>query len=164
MPMRGWGGLMMGIHVTAVEKFQTAGVKKKVSERQLTLMVGEQPSNYFHNVNGKGFQLLEKETSASKQYKIPGPPIILTRDKPVAIKVINTLKEPTTIHWHGLEIESYYDGAAGWGTDGKKLSPLIQPGDSFTVHITPPRAGTFIYHTHMHDKQLLDGLHPEFDR
>jgi len=69
------------------------------------------------------------------------------------------LTEPTTIHWHGLEIASYYDGAAGWGNDGKKISPLIQPGDSFIVHITPPRAGTFMYHTHMHDKQLLDGLY-----
>jgi FtsP/CotA-like multicopper oxidase with cupredoxin domain len=56
-------------------------------------------------------------------------------------------------------VESYYDGVAGWGNDGKKLAPLIQPGDSFTVHITPSNAGTFMYHTHMHDKQLLEGLY-----
>lgn len=155
----GMGGLMMGIHIKPGKKSLKKSVKKTKPERELTLKVGEQPLNYFHNVHGKGFQLLEKDTTTSKQYKIPGPPIILTKDQPVAIKIINTLKEPTTIHWHGLEIDSYYDGAAGWGTDGKKLAPLIQPGDSFTVHITPPRAGTFIYHTHMHDRQLLDGLY-----
>ena len=28
------------------------------------------------------------------------------------------------------------------------MTPLIAPGDSFVAHMTPPRAGTFIYHTH----------------
>ncbi len=155
----GMGGLMMGIHINPGKKFANKSVQKTGPERALTLVVGEQLQNPFHNPAGKGFQLLEKGMPGSKQFSIPGPPIILTKDQPVAIKIINTLKEPTTIHWHGLEIESYYDGVAGWGNEGKKLSPLIQPGDSFTVHITPPRAGTFMYHTHMHNKQLLDGLY-----
>ena len=62
------------------------------------------------------------------------------------------------MHWHGLEIESYYDGVAGWGNKGNQLAPLILPGDSFIVRIKPPRTGTYIYHTHMHDLQLLDGM------
>jgi FtsP/CotA-like multicopper oxidase with cupredoxin domain len=37
---------------------------------------------------------------------------------------------------------------------------MIQPGKSFDVHFTPPRAGTFIYHTHMNDlSQLGSGLY-----
>jgi FtsP/CotA-like multicopper oxidase with cupredoxin domain len=155
----GMGGLIMGIHISPDKKPVKKPKQKNEFERELTLVVGDQSQNSFHNPDGKGFQLLEKGIPVSKQFYIPGPPIILTKDQPVAIKIINTLKEPTTIHWHGLEIESYYDGVAGWGNEGKKLSPLIQPGDSFTVHITPPRAGTFMYHTHMHDKQLLDGLY-----
>lgn len=155
----GMGGLMTGIHIRPGKKTAKKPVVKKVADRELTLMVGEQPQNVLHNVYGKGFQLMEKGMPISKQYNIPGPPIILIKDQPVAIKIVNTLKEPTTIHWHGLEIESYYDGAAGWGTDGKRFSPLIQPGDSFMVHFIPPRAGTFMYHTHMHDRQLLDGLY-----
>jgi manganese oxidase len=155
----GMGGLMTGIHISRDKKIAKKPMAKRVPERELTLMVGEQPQNLLHHIYGKGFQLLEKGMPPARSYHIPGPPIILTKDQPVAIKIVNTLKEPTTIHWHGLEIESYYDGSAGWGIDGKKLSPLIQPGDSFTVHITPPRAGTFIYHTHMHNRQLLDGLY-----
>ena len=37
---------------------------------------------------------------------------------------------------------------------------MIEPGASFVVRITPPRAGTFIYHTHLHDyRQLSSGLY-----
>lgn len=41
----------------------------------------------------------------------------------------------------------------------KKLAPLIRPGSSFVAHLIPPRAGTFIYHTHMHDDQLVQGMY-----
>jgi FtsP/CotA-like multicopper oxidase with cupredoxin domain len=155
----GMGGLVMGMHVSPDKKFGKQSLRKRKPERTLRLIVGDQPQNALHNIHGKGFQLTENGMSISKENTSPGPPIILTKDQPVAIKVINKLKQPTSIHWHGLEIESYYDGVAGWGSQGKKLSPLIQPGDSFIVHMAPPRAGTFIYHTHMHDKQLLDGLY-----
>ena len=37
---------------------------------------------------------------------------------------------------------------------------MIAPGGSFVVRLTPPRAGTFIYHTHVHDyRQLTSGLY-----
>jgi manganese oxidase len=155
----GMGGLVMGIQVRPDKKYAKKHPAKTAPERKLTLLVGEQPQNDFHNKSGKGFQLLEKGIATPGQYSIPGPPIILTKNQPVAITVVNNLEEPTTIHWHGLEIDSYYDGVAGWGNNGKKMAPLIQPGDSFTVHLTPPRPGTFMYHTHMHDRQLLDGLY-----
>ena len=35
------------------------------------------------------------------------------------------------------------------------LAPLIEPGHSFIVRFTPPRTGTFIYHTHLHDERQL---------
>jgi manganese oxidase len=155
----GMGGLVMGVKVRPDKKYANKQPGRTAPERKLTLLVGEQPQNGFYNQYGKGFQLLEKGMAASGQYSIPGPPVILTKGQPVAIKIINHLKEPTTIHWHGLEIDSYYDGVAGWGNEGKKLAPLIQPGDSFTVHLSAPRPGTFMYHTHMHDRQLLDGLY-----
>ena len=152
------GGLIMGINILPDKKFQAATSKNKVVERKLTLMIGEE-ENYFDNSNGKGFQLIENGKATANGFSIPGPPLILYKDQPVAIKVINTLKESTTMHWHGLEIDSYYDGVSGWGYMGGKLAPLIQPGDSFTVRLKPSRAGTFIYHTHMHDLQLLQGLY-----
>lgn len=62
------------------------------------------------------------------------------------------------MHWHGIELDNYYDRVAGFGTNGRRLSPIIEPGQSFAAHFTPPRAGTFIY-THMNDlQQVLTGL------
>ncbi|HEY7096650.1 MAG TPA: multicopper oxidase domain-containing protein, partial [Terriglobales bacterium] len=76
------------------------------------------------------------------------------------IEVKNESSKPTTIHWHGIEIESYYDGVAGWTGSPDQPSPVILPGTSFVARMTPPRAGTFIYHTHWHDDvQLLNGLY-----
>jgi FtsP/CotA-like multicopper oxidase with cupredoxin domain len=73
--------------------------------------------------------------------------------------VVNRLSEPTTIHWHGLELRSVYDGVAGWSRTGASIAPLIAPGQSFSVRIKPPRAGTFIYHTHMDEtEQLAQGM------
>jgi len=152
----GMGGLIMGIHVLAAD-----GKVKKDNrpERKLTLIARNQPTR-FGDLPGKGFVLLDGDTTSSnKPVSIPGPAIILTRNEPVAINIINELRDATTVHWHGLEIESYFDGAAGWGNIEKKLAPLILPGSSFVAHLVPPRAGTFIYHTHMHDDQLVQGMY-----
>ena len=154
----GMGGLMMGITVVPGMKEAKEVQDEKISERTLTLFVSEKP-HWIDSLRGIGFILKEGNSSTNLAASIPGPPIILERGKPVSIKIINQLKEPTTLHWHGLEIESYYDGVAGWGNMGKKLAPLIMPGDSFIVHMTPPRSGTFIYHTHMHNNQLLEGMY-----
>jgi FtsP/CotA-like multicopper oxidase with cupredoxin domain len=153
----GMGGLIIGI--TVLPSDNTVNTKDAENERQLTLIAREK-KNFFDSLPGKGFVLIdENDSNYHQQINIPGPPIILVRNQPVAIKVVNELHEPTTIHWHGLEIESYFDGAAGWGKTDKKLAPLILAGSSFTAHLKPPRAGTFIYHTHMHDEQLTSGMY-----
>lgn len=89
-----------------------------------------------------------------------GPPIVLTRGQPSEIEVINHTQDPTSIHWHGIELESYYDGVPGWSGDETRTAPPVLPGKSFVARIDPPRAGTFIYHTHWHDiAQLQNGLY-----
>ena len=85
-----------------------------------------------------------------------GPPIVVTRGEPTEITVVNHLDAPTTIHWHGIELDSYYDGVAGGGA-GDQVTPAIQPGASFVARFTPSRAGTFIYHTHAADPNQLSG-------
>jgi len=64
------------------------------------------------------------------------------------------------VHWHGLELESYSDGVSGWSGHPGHVAPLIAPSDSFTARLTMPRAGTFMYHTHLNDlEQLSSGLY-----
>jgi manganese oxidase len=90
----------------------------------------------------------------------PGPPLVMRRNEPVEITVVNRLTEATSIHWHGLELDSVYDGVHGWSGIGRDVAPMIGAGESFIVRITPPRTGTFIYHTHLHEyRQLSSGLY-----
>jgi FtsP/CotA-like multicopper oxidase with cupredoxin domain len=59
-----------------------------------------------------------------------------------------------------MELESYYDGVPHWGGDSRNVTPHIEPTGSFVARFTPPRAGTFIYHTHFNDYvQLTTGLY-----
>jgi FtsP/CotA-like multicopper oxidase with cupredoxin domain len=66
------------------------------------------------------------------------------------VTLANQLKDPTSIHWHGIELQdSYVDGVAGFSGAGTHLEPEIAPADSFVAQFTPPRSGTFMYHAHM---------------
>jgi manganese oxidase len=148
-------GLVMGITVTG----RRAAIVTHGRRRNLRLLVREKPAN-----NGSpaafSYQIEESHKLTPSNPENSGAPLILERDRPVEITVVNELKEPTAVHWHGMELESYYDGVAGWGMRGASVTPMIDPGGSFKVRFTPPRAGTFIYHTHMNDEaQLSSGLY-----
>ena len=88
------------------------------------------------------------------------PELDLTRGEPVSITIVNHLAEPTSVHWHGIEVEdSYVDGVPGFSGSGSHLAPEIAPGDSFAVEFTPPRSGTFMYHAHADElREQLAGL------
>jgi len=88
------------------------------------------------------------------------PELDLTRGVPVSIMIVNRLAEPTSVHWHGIEVEdSYVDGVPGFSGAGQHLAPAIAPGDSFEARFTPPRAGTFMYHSHVDEvREQLAGL------
>jgi FtsP/CotA-like multicopper oxidase with cupredoxin domain len=48
----------------------------------------------------------------------------------------------------------------GWSGDGHRTAPVIAAGDSFVARMVPPRAGTFIYHSHVDEaRHLASGLY-----
>jgi FtsP/CotA-like multicopper oxidase with cupredoxin domain len=98
------------------------------------------------------FDSLGVEPQADSGQRV-GPALVLTRGEPVSITVINRTPEPSSVHWHGIELESYFDGVPGFSGMKPQVAPLIAPADSFEVHFTPPRSGTFIYHTHVNEKR-----------
>ncbi len=148
-------GLVLGITVPG-ERPQVAAHGRA---RKLRLLVRERPA--LNGVAaGFGYQLEESHRLFPAEIGLPGPTLLLERGRPVEITVVNQLKEPTSVHWHGMELESYYDGVVGWGMRGHGLTPTIAPGQSFCARFTPPRTGTFIYHTHLDDEiQLAGGLY-----
>ncbi|HEV8197324.1 MAG TPA: multicopper oxidase domain-containing protein [Gemmatimonadales bacterium] len=88
----------------------------------------------------------------------PGSTIVVTRGEATDIVVHNRAREANGVHWHGLELESFSDGVVGWSGQDRTMAPAIAPGDSFRAQLTTPRAGTFIYHTHLNDVvQLTSG-------
>lgn len=89
----------------------------------------------------------------------PGPTILLRKGEPVSITVVNQLPEATAVHWHGIELDSYMDGVAGFSGHPGRIAPVIAPKDSFEARFTPPRSGTFIYHPHADEvRQQQAGL------
>lgn len=153
----GMAGMVLGITVSA--RTDTALPEAATTPaRKLTMVMQAEPHRFGHRP-AFGFVLAEEGGAAPATVPVPGPTLILTRGEPVEITLVNRLPEATAIHWHGMELESYYDGVHGWSGAGTRLTPAIEPGQSFIVRFTPPRAGTFMYHTHMHDHQLSSGMY-----
>lgn len=124
--------------------------------QRLRLVAREQPVKGAEAVF-RGFSIEKATGPAITALSVPGPPLILTRGETTSITVVNEISEPTTVHWHGMELESVYDGVSGWSRSGSRVAPLVAPGESFVVQMTPPRAGTFMYHTHMDETDQLRG-------
>jgi FtsP/CotA-like multicopper oxidase with cupredoxin domain len=148
--MTGMAGIVMGVHVAPRrgEGFTEADPPR----RRLRLVAFTDPG-YPDSLPSMRFRIEETGARASRIEARPGfsPTIELTRGEPVSITVVNTTREATAVHWHGMELESYYDGAAGFGGHGTRISPIIAPRDSFEARFTPPRSGTFIYHSHVNE-------------
>ena len=145
----GMSNLMMGITVHG-----KLAVEPR-SRRQIRLIVQEHDS--IPGERGPRYSYSFSEAKASNNV---GPTIVLQQNEPTAITVVNRAKEHTAVHWHGIELESFHDGAAGFGGYAKRISPLIAPADSFIARMTPPRAGTFIYHSHADElRQQPGGLY-----
>ena len=72
----------------------------------------------------------------------PGPLIEAVEGDRVRIYVTNNLREPTTVHWHGVILPNGMDGVAGLTQEP------IQPGKTFKYELTFTKPGTFMYHPH----------------
>lgn len=90
----------------------------------------------------------------------PGALLLLREGEPTALRVVNQSVDHVAMHWHGMELESYYDGVVGLGGTANRRMRAIVPADSFDALMTPPRPGTFIYHTHLGEvRQQESGLY-----
>lgn len=73
--------------------------------------------------------------------QMPGPTIETRVGDRVRIILKNELPEPTSIHWHGLEVPNEMDGAGG------VTQKPVPPGESFVYEFTLHQVGTYMYHT-----------------
>ena len=140
-------GLIIGIHV--LPRGPALPVSTLEPQR-IRLFVQTSPRRYGSKP-AIGFVMQQGAEPKSDSVSVPGPTLFLERGRPARITVINRLNVETAVHWHGMEIESFPDGVPGWSGMPGRLFPAIQPADSFVAEFTPPRAGTFIYHSHVNE-------------
>ncbi|MHB0923558.1 MAG: multicopper oxidase family protein [Bellilinea sp.] len=129
---------------------------------------GGQPLAYREEDGVKVFELTAKAvqwpildgvtvTAWSYNGTVPGPMIRVTEGEKVRILVKNELDDPTTIHWHGVEVPNAMDGVPD------VTQAPIQPGETFTYEFIAKPAGTFMYHSHFEgDLQVSAGLYAPF--
>ena len=151
-------GLVIGMHVTPAPGYSEAEVANR---RTLDLLIQKRPNGLVGGQTAYGFVLQKgADAPAKDSVVLPAPVLELKRGEPVRIVVRNNLDEPSGVHWHGLEIESFPDGVPGFSGIGDRIMPPIPPGGSFAAEFTPPRSGTFPYHSHLHElRQIGSGMY-----
>lgn len=80
---------------------------------------------------------------------VPGPVLRLKQGERLRIKVKNDLKEPTTVHWHGIRADNAMDGVPYLN------QPPILPGETFIYDFKVQDAGTFWYHPHFNNSEQV---------
>lgn len=73
---------------------------------------------------------------------LPGPTLRWRQGDTVTIRVTNRLREPTSIHWHGIILPFEMDGVPGISFPG------IAPGETFTYRFKVDQTGSYWYHSH----------------
>jgi hypothetical protein len=82
----------------------------------------------------------------------PGPTIHADEGDRIRIVFDNHLPEPSSIHWHGLELPIEMDGVPGIG------QRPVMPGQQFIYEFSLHQNGTFFYHSHMAMQEMVGML------
>lgn len=80
----------------------------------------------------------------------PGPTLVAYEGERVQIILKNELSEDTSVHWHGLVVPVSMDGVPSIGA-----GPSIKPGETFVYEFVLNHSGTYMYHPHMGDQELM---------
>jgi CopA family copper-resistance protein len=73
---------------------------------------------------------------------LPAPILRWREGDTVTLRVSNTTREMTSIHWHGMLLPAEMDGVPGISFHG------ISPGETFVYRFPVRQSGTYWYHSH----------------
>jgi CopA family copper-resistance protein len=85
---------------------------------------------------------------------LPGPLLRFREGDDVTLRVLNTLEEDTSIHWHGLLLPFTMDGVPGVSFPG------IKPGETFEYRFPVRQSGTYWYHSHSGLQEQMGHMGP----
>ena len=136
------GSLALGSLFPAWAESGTAGLNpaaETISGADIALSIGHAPfrvggrSGHAVTVNGT----------------LPGPIIRLKEGQRVRLAVTNTLKEDSSIHWHGVLLPFQMDGVPGVSFPG------IKPGETYNYEFEVKQSGTYWYHSHSGGQEAM---------
>ena len=84
----------------------------------------------------------------------PGPLIAVAQNATITVDLENALDQPTSIHWHGIRLDSRFDGVPDMSQSA------VPPRGHFVYRVHFPDAGIYWYHPHVReDTQQELGLY-----
>lgn len=146
----------------AMEAITTVGVptaKEKYGMQQLPYTMDGDTKVFKITATPVKWELVTGVFATAWTYNgtVPGPTIHVTQGDKVRIILKNNLPEPTTIHWHGIQVPNNMDGIPDMTQNA------VKPGETFTYEFAANPAGTYWYHSHFNpDKQVSVGLSGAF--
>ena len=175
--MQGMQGMIMALTVTPGQ----STVRRPDNEpnaRTLRLVAQAAPLRFKGKLDELAFVLQQGDVPpAPDSVPTPSSLLVLQRNEPVRITIVNRTRTTTGVHWHGIEVPSFADGVPDFSGQTGRLAPAIAPNDSFVASFTPTRSGTFIYHAHANEAYQINlglyggllvvdssGYHPERDK
>ncbi|MGB4859904.1 MAG: copper resistance system multicopper oxidase [Dokdonella sp.] len=129
------GGTVAGLGLMPRMSWSAAAVPGNVNVLRGTnfnLSVGELPVDFTG----------ARRNAVAVNGSVPGPILRWREGERVTLRVSNSLREQTSIHWHGILLPSNMDGVPGFDFDG------IAPGETFEYQFDVKQAGTYWYHSH----------------
>lgn len=121
---QGMGGLMMGMYINPSPEWTPDDRPR----RQMSLIINSDsvsaPTGTALERQGphrRSFSPILREGTtdpAPDSVRLPGSTLVMKVGEPTSVWVVNRSPEPTQMHWHGLKIESPFDGVVGVGGYG----------------------------------------------
>ncbi|OGZ45699.1 MAG: hypothetical protein A3C84_04590 [Candidatus Ryanbacteria bacterium RIFCSPHIGHO2_02_FULL_48_12] len=149
-------GVLAVLLVSRVSQWRSAAISLQEPFSRDIAGAGEvKSSEIIELANGATFDLVAeivKKNIAGREVKmlayngsIPGPVLKVQKGAEVTINFTNKTDVDTTIHSHGVRLDSQYDGVPDVS------QKPIHPGESFTYKVRFPDEGIFWYHPHIRE-------------
>ena len=137
------GGVLLGLSGwSGLSRAQEAGPVRAAAPvlkgTEFDLVIAESPVNFTG----------QPGVATTINGSLPAPTLRWREGDTVTIRVTNRLREPTSIHWHGIILPYQMDGVPGISFAG------IAPGETFTYRFKVEQSGTYWYHSHSGFQEL----------
>ncbi|WHX27855.1 multicopper oxidase family protein [Virgibacillus halodenitrificans] len=136
---------------TMKESSEQNGKTEKVYAKEENTK-GKKINEFTLTAQEKEWKLSPDKTIQALTYNgtVPGEEIRVKEGEVVKVHLKNTIKEPVTIHWHGVPLSNKQDGIPGVTQDA------VPQGETYTYEFVANHPGTYWYHTHQNGVEQMD--------